>query len=474
MIGGKLNFVKNLRHVNPIAQDPEGNTPYLLRQKELRSIAEYMVLLMGMEKKIKEHANNVIKSGTADVDCKSFARNVNTRTVPTAQLKKYIDATKKCWAWKNDLILSFMCGICDPNSDTNFDIGHNKITLSNKTCKFYIDNCFHSIWLNFMEFFPYLRELSDLSICNDQGQKIRSKHQYRLWTKDSRMDTEDCARDPNKCKGLCDKSMSLFTPSYESEGDPDFLRGIVWNLADTFKFDVDKTPFEIAKNVAKIRTDNENQADETRKAEEKAREAASSHRRQRKQRVANISDQNNIINYPRLLLLQGNNQIPWVTSSQPQAFRYQQSSTTAPAATTPAATTPAATTPAATTPAATTPATPAATTPATPAATTPAAATTTPAASTTPSTEPANSATALASSTQSLLEGNPYTVSLEFNDSGYPITMYNLSPRMMKIKMADIWTKDNEDRALQLYNSGGWLLSKFNQVFVMIIIVLIN
>lgn len=69
-------------YVNPIAQDPEGNTPYILRQKELRGIAQYTLLLLSWEKRIKDHAKFILKGGNADTVCKNYARNVYTREVP--------------------------------------------------------------------------------------------------------------------------------------------------------------------------------------------------------------------------------------------------------------------------------------------------------------------------------------------------------------------------------------------------------
>lgn len=279
-----------------------------------------------------------------------------------------------------------MCGVCDPNSDVSFDIAHNTVALSNKTCRYYIDNCFHAIWINWKNYFPYMREIADFSLCNDKGQKVTSKHLYRLWTKDSSINVKDCGKDPNNCTELCNKSMSLFSASYESEGDPDFLRGIVWNLAETFGYEMDKTAFEVAKNQAKIRTDDElSAAEEARRiAEDRASTA-------RRLGLKEKLPENEI--YTRLLLLNNEVDAPLILNSNTEAPRNLQTTSTATPTTQPAPTS--------------------------------SATTAQPAVATTNPQTGSSTNTALASSTQSLVEGNPYTVQLTFNESGYPITMYN-------------------------------------------------
>jgi len=100
--------------------------------------------------------------------------------------------------------------------------------------------------------------LSKLSVCNVDGLKQAAMHEYKLWDSDSSDLIESCGENKYNCIGLCKSSMTLLSMSLESEGDPDFVRGIYLNYMKLFSnSNVSLYPWEVSRNKAKIITDQE-------------------------------------------------------------------------------------------------------------------------------------------------------------------------------------------------------------------------
>ena len=123
-------------------------------------------------------AAKIAMNKNADMQCRIAASAVGVTKISGTFVNEYIKETSGCWAWNNDLTLSFMCSVCDPAADSQIDISNNKANFSKKTCSFYIDNCFHSIWMNHKYLRPAFEEMSQLSVCDKDGKKKAGAHEY--------------------------------------------------------------------------------------------------------------------------------------------------------------------------------------------------------------------------------------------------------------------------------------------------------
>jgi len=85
----------------------------------------------------------------------------------------------------------------------------------------FIGNCFHVIHTNNFYYHPYFRDLADFSRCDNQGQIKSGVHLYRINNESDDQSVDDCGESLN-CVPVCEASFSIFYPSEEAEGDPDF------------------------------------------------------------------------------------------------------------------------------------------------------------------------------------------------------------------------------------------------------------
>jgi hypothetical protein len=186
--GKQMNFnqccpsevVKKLNNWWYVANEPSTNErpPFFQRQDTLKMIANYTITLLNLITHIKKMARAITMNSNADNSCRIPANEVMLLKIPGTIVEDYIKETSNCWQWKNDLILSFMCSICDPAADSRIDISTNKAKFSKKTCSFFVDNCFHSIWMNHKYFRPVFEEFSRLSVCGKDGIKKSGAHEY--------------------------------------------------------------------------------------------------------------------------------------------------------------------------------------------------------------------------------------------------------------------------------------------------------
>jgi hypothetical protein len=186
--GAEMNFnqccpnevVKGLQRWWYIDNEKSTNErpPFFQRQDTLMMIANYTIQLIRLISKVKTIAAKIAMNKNADRECRIAASAVGITKMPGIMVEDYIKEMTGCWAWNNDLMLSFMCSVCDPATDSLIDISNNKANFSKKTCSFYIDYCFHSIWVNYKHFRPAFEELSSLSVCDKDGKKKSGAHEY--------------------------------------------------------------------------------------------------------------------------------------------------------------------------------------------------------------------------------------------------------------------------------------------------------
>lgn len=95
-----------------------------------------------------------------------------------------------------------------------------------------------------------------MSVCSVNGIK-GDRHVYKLNVANLSLALAICGNDMKFCKPICQAGMTMLSPSLHIEGDPDYLKGIFWNLSDMLGKAYTKTDREKNRDAAKIATDNQ-------------------------------------------------------------------------------------------------------------------------------------------------------------------------------------------------------------------------
>ena len=238
--------------------DPNSLTPYEKRLEDLHNVAKYNVEIFALLNEINTAASGIIANLQAEKDCKESAEDIlkPENKVYPRWITQFVDATSQCWEWKNDLILSYICAACDQNFDGHYDITEQKITASSKTVDQFLNMCWHTSMMLVYRQIPLYKNLSKLSICDKNGKKT-NRFLYSNNDNNLAFAMQNCGNtyDSIQCAAVAAGGMNLLSPSPSVEGDPDYLRGIYWNLMELLGKPVTKTDREKQADAAKQSTD---------------------------------------------------------------------------------------------------------------------------------------------------------------------------------------------------------------------------